>query len=316
MGKNPEASPRRNKHILLLCMSVLSTYIQESHNNNNQRHLPTPAPVTSRLLLPLLLLRHRLAPVHEVHLQVQVQRAVLELAAHARAQHLDLLAAPTQDAREGRQRVRADGLDLLQLLVAAQFLELGVLGPGADWELVDRLAKRELTGTTDSTCIIYVHVYHGMGATTNLQDLTVHVLETRVYHAVLQRADQAHALAELLARQVQVLEEDLAVLGLLVRPVVRVEPRVRRLHLEPAAVLQVLERLGEEVVPVGDEAHQLTAVDVVERAVVEPFVLEVVDLEGAVWWDPMHVRMSTDNHGSVLHPPLGLYGTQVRACDC
>lgn len=116
----------------------------------------------------------------------------------------------------------------------------------------------------------------------------MHIHKPRLDHLLPPRLHQTHTLPELFARFVQVCEEDLAVGRFLVRPVIRVEPRIGCLDFEPSAGFEMLEGPGEEVVVVGDEAHEFAAVDVVEGAVVEPFVLEVVDLEGAVGWDPAH----------------------------
>lgn len=57
---------------------------------------------------------------------------VVELLAHLGDEHLDLLVAPAEDAGEDGRRIRLGALDLLDKLVLAEFLELGVLGPSAN----------------------------------------------------------------------------------------------------------------------------------------------------------------------------------------
>lgn len=114
--------------------------------------------------------------------------------------------------------------------------------------------------------------------------LNIH--KARLLDLLLPRPHGGHALAEFLAGLVQVFLPLDDVGGPLQGSVVGEELRVRGLHLQVAAGIQVLERLAEETVVVRDESHHLTAVDVVEGSGEEPVVLPVVDLECAVWGDP------------------------------
>lgn len=71
-----------------------------------------------------------------MHPGVQVNRQILEFALGPRNEGLDALARPAQHAREQRIRVGADRLKHVDLVVAADFLQLGVFGPGGLRELL------------------------------------------------------------------------------------------------------------------------------------------------------------------------------------
>lgn len=70
-----------------------------------------------------------------MHPGVQVNRQILELTLGARNESFDALARPAQHAREQRVRVGADRLEHVDLVVAADFLQLGIFGPGGLGEL-------------------------------------------------------------------------------------------------------------------------------------------------------------------------------------
>lgn len=76
-------------------------------------------------------------------------------------------------------------------------------------------------------------------------------------------------------------------LGLPVGAVVGKVAGVGTVEFEVSPGIQMLKGLPEQPLDVGDAALQLAAVDVVEFGLVEPFGLEVVDLEGEVRRDPM-----------------------------
>lgn len=71
-----------------------------------------------------------------------------------------------------------------------------------------------------------------------------------------------------------------------VRVVIRVRVDFQRRDLEVSVWSQVLVRLSEQPRVVADAAFEFATVDVVEVLAVVPVLLEVVDLEATVGWDP------------------------------
>lgn len=69
-----------------------------------------------------------------------MNRWISQLLANLGHQDLNLFAAPTKNTVKHRGSVRLDSLHLLDALEPANFFESVVLGPGADGDLIIRLA--------------------------------------------------------------------------------------------------------------------------------------------------------------------------------
>jgi len=77
----------------------------------------------------------RLLPINNMHLCIKMDRQIPQFPSHARDHDFNLLFTPAQDAREERVAVGPDGLEHVDLVVAAEVFEFGVFGPGALGEL-------------------------------------------------------------------------------------------------------------------------------------------------------------------------------------
>lgn len=182
---------------------------------------------------------------------------ILHTRAEIRQQHLHLLDIPLQHARQQRQRPPLATLQTLELPVAAQLLEHGVLGPRAHHQLKAGL---------------------------------LHGLEARVDHDVaLVLADGrglAHDLAAL-AEQPPPLAQGVLGVGR-DGAVVALETDGGVADFQVAAGFEAGEALFHEGCPVWDGAEEVADVDVVEGVGAEgPGVVGcVVDLEFHIWGDP------------------------------
>lgn len=125
----------------------------------------------------------RLLPINNMHLCIKVDRQIPQLPTHTRYHDFDLLFTPAQDAREERVAVGADGFEHVDLVVAAEVLELGVFGPGGLRELrITLLDGRE----------------PGWVKRAHLVNLLGNVDKSRLLHLLLPSMRSAHRLSELL----------------------------------------------------------------------------------------------------------------------
>lgn len=171
---------------------------------------------------------------------------ILQILPRLGDRHLHLLARPAEDVDQRAQRVRRQGVQVLHQLVAADLLDLRVLGPRVEGQLEDALLD---------------------------------VDEARLVHPALHVGGRVHGHAELVHGAADRLLQAVQRAGGRVRAVVRGAGGVGLLGLEVAAGLQVVEALAQEARPVGDAGVHVDEVDQVERLVVRPLLLGVVDDE-------------------------------------
>lgn len=218
---------------------------------------------------------------------------------------LHLLLLPSQHAREQCRRVRVDDLQLLDGLVAPDFLESGVLGPRSDGDLTTKSAHPNSATR---------NIAEEQPAKSHLENILMNIHKPRLDQLILPQRRAVDALAKLAGALAQQLHPAVGVYGVGGGAVVGDELCVDTLQLEPAARDEVLEGLLIEVVVVGDAALELARVDVVKGRVVEPLSLEVVDLEGAVGGGPGGVSGLSRLH-SCRYTPFRLDWAQISSDD-
>ena len=160
-----------------------------------------------------------------------------------------------------------------------------------------RLFGQEPTGH----CInVNWFLHQTIGRRRHLINIIRDVDKTSILHPLRHIRRHVHALPELAATLVQFLLPIQQHGRLLVGPVIGTNPRLILLELEPTAGLEMLVRLAQQALPVGDATAETAGVNVVKSLVggEGPVALGVVDVEGAVG-----------------RSPVGLDGTEIGADD-
>lgn len=123
-----------------------------------------------------------------------------------------------------------------------------------------------------------------------LVDVLLDVHKARLLHLVPPCGHRRHILSELLRCFMHALDAYHHALGLEVGTIIGKAVHLDGRNFEPATRFEILVCLTEQSFVIANESLQFSSVDIVEGLAVGPGLLEIVDFEPAVGWDPGQVN--------------------------